>query len=63
VNNSVKNSKGFIRVRDIERETGIKRQSVHNILTQELKLFLYKVQIVQKLSLNSEIKRKNSVKL
>jgi hypothetical protein len=58
VNDFVKNSKDFISVRDIERGTGIKRQSVHNILTQELKLFPYKVLIGQKLSPNSEVKRK-----
>jgi hypothetical protein len=58
VNNCTKDSKDFKSVRDTERETGTKRQSVHNILTQELKLFLYKVQIGQKLSPNSEIKRK-----
>ncbi len=50
VNDCVKNKIELISVRDIERTTGIKRQSFHNILTQELKLFPYKVQIGQKLT-------------
>ncbi len=58
VNDCTKNKKEFISVRDIERTTGIKRQSVHNILTQELKLFPYEVQIGQKLTPNSMTLRK-----
>ncbi len=58
VNGCVKNKTEFISVRDIERTTGIKRQSVHNILSYELKLFPYKVQIGQKLTPNSMTLRK-----
>jgi hypothetical protein len=56
VNDCTKNKKEYISVRDIERTTGIKRQSVHNILTHE-------VQIGQKLTPNSMTLKKNLVKI